>query len=345
MERIGRYEVEDEIAEGGMGMVYVARDPLMKRRVAVKLLKSRFGRNEAFRKRFYREAEAVASLEHQAIVPIYDFGEHEDQLFFVMRFLSGGTLADRMDERTVPLRELSPVLERVADALDAAHAKGVIHRDIKPANILFDRPGEAYLSDFGIAKADHSQVDQTESVLIGTPRYMSPEQAQCAEDLDGRSDIYSLATVAFHALAGRPTFGAKSAVGMAMAHVNKPPPSILEFCPNMPKVAAEMFDRALAKDPGERYERASDFARDVRDLAAGRWYLIKIAPRDGGNTKPKNEPPSNEKARKQANAPTIATSREVTEEQEQPSEPSASSSVLETTDIIDPAALADEPKS
>ena len=153
MDKVGRYEIEEQLAEGGMGVVYAARDPLMKRRVALKLLKPDYSANDTLRGRFLSEAEAVAKLEHPAIVPVYDFGEHEGQLFFVMRFLSGGTLLERIEaSQGMSARELAPVLTRVAQALDAAHAASLIHRDIKPANILFDAEGEAYLSDFGIAK-------------------------------------------------------------------------------------------------------------------------------------------------------------------------------------------------
>jgi serine/threonine-protein kinase len=291
MDAIGRYEIEEELAEGGMGMVYAARDPLMKRRVAIKLLKHGYAKNETLRTRFYREAEAVAQLEHPAIVPIYDFGEHDGQLFFVMRHMSGGTLYDQIREGPLSARKLAPVLDRVAAALDAAHAEGLIHRDIKPANILFDGKGDAYLSDFGIAKVTENDVDTTGAMVIGTPRYMSPEQAQASADVGASSDIYSLGAVAFHALAGRPPFLGKTAVALALKHVSEPPPSILEFCNDLPKVADKLFARVLAKRPQARYASAGAFARDVSDLAAGRWYLIKITePDEAGASEVKGDP-------------------------------------------------------
>lgn len=271
---IGRYEIEQELARGGMGVVYLARDPLMKRQVAIKLLKGSLTDDPDVRDRFKKEAEAVAALEHPAIVPIYDFGEHHDQLYFVMRYLAGGTLAELIGDGALSLRELLPVLERMAEALDGAHATGLVHRDVKPANILFDKEANAYLSDFGVAKVNEPGVDATGTLLIGTPRYMSPEQAQ-GLPVDARSDVYSLGVVAYHALAGEPPFMGNTPMALAFAHVTKPVPPISERV-ELPKVSNDIFSRVMSKTPEERYESAGDFIRDMRDLAAGRWYLIKL---------------------------------------------------------------------
>lgn len=254
--------------------MYLARDPLMKRQVAVKLLKGSMTDDPDVRERFKKEAEAVAALEHPAIVPIYDFGEHEEQLFFVMRYLAGGTLAELITDGRLSLRELMPVLERMAEALDGAHATGLVHRDVKPANILFDKEANAYLSDFGVAKMNEAGVDATGTLLIGTPRYMSPEQAQ-GLPVDPRSDVYSLGVVAYHALSGQPPFNGNTPMALAFAHVTKPVPPINKLV-DLPAVSNDIFDRVLAKAAGDRYETAGDFIRDMRDLAAGRWYLIKL---------------------------------------------------------------------
>lgn len=336
MDEIGRYVIEEEIAEGGMGMVYAARDPLMKRRVALKLLKTGYSQNETLRTRFYREAEAVAALEHPAIVPVYDFGEHEGQLYFVMRYLAGGSLYAEIDEGPIAPRKLAPVLERVAQALDAAHQSGLVHRDIKPANILFDNKGEAYLSDFGIAKVSEAEVDTTGALVIGTPRYMSPEQAQASADVDGRSDIYSLGAVAFHALAGRPPFTGKTAVALALKHVSEPPPSILDFCSGLPPVADRLFRRVLAKNPESRYQTAAEFARDMSDIAAGRWYLIKIA-----EPEPQPGPVEAPAASRPMGDPTVdlgpVTADETSPDPEDDIDETVDDSVLEDTGIWDPA--------
>jgi eukaryotic-like serine/threonine-protein kinase len=273
---IGRYEIEAHEAEGGMGDVYVARDPRVKRRVAVKLLKKLYSLDPGVRRRFEQEAEAVAALEHPAIVPVYDFGEHDGMLYIVMRYVGGGTLRDRIKARgPLPLRDVAGVVERVAEALAAAHARGLVHRDIKPANILYDEDETPYLSDFGVAKAPET-VDETGTMMLGTPQYISPEQAQGGE-IDLRSDVYSLGVVAFHALTGRPPFEARNAMAMAMAHVMTPAPKVRERLPDLPKVTDAVFDRVLAKDPASRYATAPDFARDLKDIASGRWYLVKLS--------------------------------------------------------------------
>ena len=286
---IGRYEVQNLIAEGGMGHVYLARDPLVKRRVAVKLLKRLYTDDPGVRYRFEKEAEAVAGLEHPTIVPVYDFGEHRGQLYFVMRYVGGGTFRDRIMAGQVSLRSAAAVLLRVAEALDAAHHVGIVHRDIKPANILFDQQGEAYLSDFGIAKGNEG-VEETGTTVLGTPQYLSPEQAQGSQ-IDGRSDVYSLGVVGYHAIAGRPPFEAPTPMAMAMAHVMTEPPSIRDFAPTLPPVANDVFNRVLAKDPADRYQSASGFAKDVHDIASGRWYLVKLAARTEKTAPPAREQP------------------------------------------------------
>ena len=261
-----------------MGDVYLARDPLMNRKVAVKLLKRVLCDDPDTRRRFVKEAEAIAGLEHPAIVPVYDFGEHDEQLFFVMRYVSGGTLKQRLErDGLMPLRDVAKVIERVAEALEAAHARNLVHRDVKPANILFDTDGAAYLSDFGIVKTEKA-VDQTDtgSLLLGTPQYLSPEQAM-GQPLDGRSDVYSLGVVAYHAISGAPPFGGKTPMAVAMSHVMEEPPPIRQRVPNLAAVTDDVFARVLAKDPDFRYESARAFAKDLRDIASGRWYIVKIS--------------------------------------------------------------------
>lgn len=272
-----------------MGDVYVARDPRMKRRVAIKLLKRVFSEDPEVRRRFEHEAEAVAALEHEAIVPVYDFGEHDGLLYIVMRYVPGGTLRDRIKaEGKLRLRDVSPVIERTAAALSAAHGIGLVHRDIKPANILFDEREVPYLSDFGVAKAPES-IEETGTMMLGTPQYLSPEQAMGGE-VDGRSDVYALGVVAFHALAGRPPFKERTPMAMVMAHVMRKPPKIRSLVPELPKVADDVFDRVLAKERDQRYQTAERFARDLRDIASGRWYLVKLSNKLGLPTSPPTGP-------------------------------------------------------
>ena len=161
-----------------MATVYLAYDPRFEREVALKVLPREMLHDPQFRVRFEREAKTIAKLEHSAIVPVYDVGEEDGQPYFVMRYMTGGTLSDRLAKGPLSLQNAAHVIDRIASALDEAHAKGFIHRDLKPGNILFDRAGEPYISDFGIAKFTSSQTNVTGSAIVGTPAYLSPEQAQ-----------------------------------------------------------------------------------------------------------------------------------------------------------------------
>jgi serine/threonine-protein kinase len=191
--RFGRYEIIEELRRGGMASVYRAYDPHFEREVALKVLPPQLLHDATFEARFKREAKVIATLEHSTIVPVHDFGEEGGQPYLVMRLMSGGSLADRLNQGPLALGEASRIIDRMAEALDQAHSKGIVHRDLKPGNILFDGQGNAYLSDFGISKLIQSSTPLTESnVIIGTPAYMSPEQGRGERDIDGRSDIYSL---------------------------------------------------------------------------------------------------------------------------------------------------------
>ncbi len=194
--KFGRYEIKGEIGRGGMATVYHAYDPRFEREVALKVLPREMLHDLQFRTRFEREAKTIAMLEHPAIVPVYDFGEEDGQPYFVMRYMTGGSLSDRMKKGPMTVQEAAHLMTHIAPALDDAHAKGIIHRDLKPGNILFDQFNEPYISDFGIAKLSASQANVTGSAIIGTPAYMSPEQAQ-GEGIDGRSDIYALGVILF----------------------------------------------------------------------------------------------------------------------------------------------------
>ncbi|MBC7875865.1 MAG: serine/threonine protein kinase [Anaerolineales bacterium] len=263
---IGRYEIIKELGQGGMALVYLARDPLIKRQVAVKVLPRQFTFDPKFRARFQHEVEVIATLEHAAIVPVYDFGEFEDQPFIVMRYISGGSLADRLGHGPLPIPEIAALFQRIGSAIDYAHRLGVVHRDIKPGNILFDAQGEASLSDFGIAKLTESTAAFTGTGgMIGTPTYMSPEQALGGKNVDGRSDIYSLGVVLFEALSGQPPFNGDTPMGVAVAHINQPVPSLLERQPDLPPRFEAVIRKALDKDPAKRFQTASELAKAIND--------------------------------------------------------------------------------
>jgi serine/threonine protein kinase len=256
--KIGRYEIRSEVGRGGMADVYLAHDPFFERDVAIKVLPPEFLRDPMFRARFEREAKTIASLDHEAIVQVYDYGEEEGQPFLVMRYMSGGSLADRIEGGPLPLAEAIRILKHLAPALDEAHAKGVIHRDLKPSNILFDQRGNPTLSDFGIVKVIETTASLTGSGIIGTPAYMSPEQVIGKKELDGRSDIYALSVILFQMLTGKLPYEADTPIGLAFKHVNEPVPSIRNLNPDLPLNCETVVMRGMAKDPQERYSKADE---------------------------------------------------------------------------------------
>jgi serine/threonine-protein kinase len=248
-----------------MATVYRAFDPATEREVAVKVLPPQFAHDPTFVGRFQREARTVARLDHLHIVPIYDVGVENDQPYLVMRLLTGGSLHDRLArEGALSPAQILPILNHIADALDEAHAQGIIHRDLKPSNILFDRRGAAFVSDFGIAKVMASATAYTGTGIIGTPEYMSPEQARAMKELDPRSDVYSLAVMVFEMLTGQLPYKADTPMGLAMAHVLEPVPSLRQVNPGVSKAVDAVVQRALAKEPPQRYASASEFVADLQ---------------------------------------------------------------------------------
>ena len=272
--KIGRYDVEKELAQGGMGLIFLARDPYIQRQVVVKVLMYRHMVDDVYREFFQQEAELIAALEHPCIVPIYDFGFHGEQPYIVMRYMSEGTLDDRVGKGELKLTEIAHILKRVAEALDAAHLRKIVHRDVKLTNILFDSTGEAFLSDFGIAKSK-TFTDDDGDWLVGTPAYMSPEQGK-GDNVDGRSDIYALGVVLYRLLTGQLPFSSDSTTGLINAHMDLPIPDIRKIKNNIPAVWQEVVARAMAKESADRYATAGDFARDVAEVVSGKWYLRKL---------------------------------------------------------------------
>ena len=272
--KIGRYEIERELTQGGMGVIFLARDPYIQRQVVVKVLMFSRMLDEVYREFFQQEAELIAALEHPCIVPIYDFGWHGEQPYIVMRYMAGGSLEDRLKKEEIKLTEIAHMFKRIADALDAAHARKIIHRDVKPSNFLFDSTGEIFLSDFGIAKSK-AFTDDDGTWLVGTPAFMSPEQVK-GDAVDGRSDVYALGIVLYRLLAGQLPFSSDSTTALINAHVDLPIPDIRLIKNNVPAVWQEVVGKAMAKDPNDRYPTAGDFARDVAEVVSGKWYLRKL---------------------------------------------------------------------
>ena len=266
-EKVGRYRIKSELGRGGMATVYRAFDPISNREVAIKILPRELINNLITRARFKRELKLIASLEHPAIVPVYDVGGEDDhQPFFVMRYMSGGSLAEMIKKGRFSLRDAALIIERLASALDHAHSKGVIHRDIKPDNVLFDASNNPYLSDFGVAKLTESLVTATGREVIGTPAYISPEQA-LGEDVDHRADVYGLGAMLYEMLSGERPFGKDTVIGLALQHVNDPVPNILKLRPDLPGEVDVIIKTAMAKNRETRYANALDMAHELDKVA------------------------------------------------------------------------------
>ncbi len=273
---VGRYEIIRKLGSGGMASVFLALDPQIKREIAIKILPQQLSLTPEFRERFRREAQFVAGLEHPAIVPIYDYGETNEQPYIVMRYMSGGSLDDRLErEGRLALGEAIQIMEKICAALDFAHQAGIIHRDLKPGNILFDESGNPCIADFGIAKLSESKATLTGSALIGTPAYMSPEQALGKARLDGRSDLYALGVIFFELLTGKLPYEADTPMGMALAHVNEPVPNILAIQRDLPAGCEKIISRALAKDRERRFPTGAAL---VAALKAVEGNKLKAAP-------------------------------------------------------------------
>jgi serine/threonine-protein kinase len=289
--KIGRYIIENELGRGGMAVVFTARDPYIKRQVAVKVLPRQLTMDPQFRARFQQEAELIAALEHSFIVPIYDFGEDDHRPFIVMRLMIGGTLADRIERGPLPLAETATIIARIGAALDLAHRQGIIHRDLKPNNILFSQHAEAFLSDFGVARlVEGSDALTRPGDFVGTPAYMSPEQAGGEAVIGPPSDIYALGVTLFQMLSGQLPYQSPTPMGLLMKHISDPIPNIRSINTNLPPGCEALIARTLAKAPQDRYPTARELALDLAKLASGsRIRSLETPP--PGPTAPRPSPP------------------------------------------------------
>ena len=260
------YTIEGEVGRGGMGVVYRARDERLKRRVAIKVLPPELAFQKDIRQRFTREAQTAARLSHPHIVPIHTVGEGEGLVFFIMGYVDGESLGQRLKRRgPLPVEEARRIIKETADALSAAHAVSVIHRDIKPDNILLEGTrGRVMVTDFGIAKALSASSGATltgAGVAIGTPSYMSPEQAAGEREIDGRSDLYSLGIVSYQMLSGDLPFTAPTVAGILMKQITEPAPPLTDSRPDLPDDLALAVSRCLEKDPENRWPSADALRR------------------------------------------------------------------------------------
>jgi len=270
----GAYTLEGEIGRGGMGVVFLARDLALKRRVAIKVLPPELAFRQEIKQRFMREAQTAARLSHPHIVPIHAVGDEGGLVYFVMGYVDGESLAARLRRRhALPAEEVRRIMKEAADAVGMAHAMGVIHRDIKPDNILLEGTRRRVMvTDFGIAKALSQAGTGTltgTGIAIGTPHYMSPEQAAGERDIDARSDLYALGVVAFEMATGELPFQAPTVPGILMKHISEPAPDIKRTRPDLPDDLAVCIMRCLAKDPESRWPTAESLVRALESRNAG----------------------------------------------------------------------------
>ena len=264
-----RYEIESLLGAGGMSSVYRANDPNLRRAVAIKLIHSHLSADPQFVSRFEEEAVSVAQLRHPNIIQVHDFAHDGDTYYMVLEFVPGETLEERMKRLNDSGRQLSPkesveIIASICDALEYAHKRGMFHRDIKPANIMLNLQGQSILMDFGIAKIVGGKQHTATGAVVGTALYMAPEIIR-GEMADHRVDIYSLGVALFETLTGKRPFEAESAMTTLMMHVNDPVPDIGDINPDVPSALVDVVVRSMAKDKGERYQSAAEFATALRN--------------------------------------------------------------------------------
>ena len=268
-QEIRGYKLIERIGEGGFGVVYRAKQPAVDREVAIKVILPEFAEHPEFVRRFEAEARMVAKLEHPHIVPLYDYWRDEEGAFLVMRWLRGGSLRDALESGPWEVGAVGQLLEHITDALSLAHEHGVIHRDLKPGNILLDEAGNAYLTDFGIAKDVAGEGLTQTGKIVGSADYLAPEQAK-GEPVTPKSDIYALGVLLYEMLTGEHPFPELTPIQRLQKHLNEPLPSIRRFRPELSIELNNVIQRATAKDPAERYT-------DVREmLEACRRVLITV---------------------------------------------------------------------
>ncbi|MCC6132450.1 MAG: serine/threonine protein kinase [Acidobacteria bacterium] len=272
---LGRYRLESLLGRGGMAAVYRAFDEELRRAVAIKVILGEHVTDDSFLKRFKQEAELVAHLDHPNILPVYDFGEDAGRPYLVMPLRDGGSLESRMHGPVPPGAALS-FIAQVAEALDAAHAAGILHRDVKPANVLLGRDDHIYLSDFGIAKMLETQKGLTATgMVIGTPTYMAPEQAAGKSTVPA-SDRYALAVMAFELLSGKPPYEGDSALAVLHQHVTAPVPPLSRSVPGLPLAVDGVLQKALAKEPADRHPSCREFARALASSVPGQLHAAAV---------------------------------------------------------------------
>src|SRR5918997_2202237 len=299
-----RYDVVRPLGSGGMGEVYLARDRVLGRDVALKVLRKQYAGDGEFAERFKREAMSVASLSHPNIVQVYDRGETEEgSSYIAMEYVPGGTLKERISrEGSLEAADAAGLGAQVAEALGAAHDRGMVHRDIKPQNVLLAARGGAKVADFGIARAGSSATISRTGSVMGTAGYMSPEQA-LGKPATPESDLYSLGVVLYEALTGQLPYTAESPVAVSMKHLNEPLRPPIELNPRIPRGMNALVKKLLAKDPEDRYANAEELADDLWRVNRGLEPVSAGGGGEKGASTPRNSPPSPDVPRKMHKPP------------------------------------------
>ncbi len=285
---LGSYRILEQLGRGGMATVFKAYDPGMDRYVAIKIVSPHFAQHPEFRERFRREAKTIAKLEHAHIIPVQAFGEEGEIPYLVLRYMDTGTLRDRMNKHPMDFTETRRLISQIAEALDYAHRNGVIHRDVKPSNVLIDSEGNAYLTDFGIAKIVEATVELTGTgTAMGTPQYMSPEQCRGDKDLTPATDIYSLGVILYQMLTGSLPFDADTPLAVLHKHLYDSLPPPRQINPQISEDMERVLLKALSKDPKDRYQSARELAltvsKAISDSLAPEAEVVATSEVDAGS--------------------------------------------------------------
>ncbi len=292
--RIVGYRLEEQIGQGGMAVVFRAHDERLDRRVALKILAPGLALDEGFRQRFIRESRAAAAVDDPHIIPVFEAGEADGVLFIAMRLVRGGDVRSLLDRHgPLPPARAGQIIAQVAEALDAAHAHGLVHRDVKPANMLLDastrsdRPDHVYLSDFGLSKQSLAPSGLTSTgQFLGTLDYVAPEQIE-GRPVDGRTDLYALACAAFELLSGEPPFRRDDRLAVVYAQLSEPPPSLTARRAGLAVAVDAVLARGMAKSPDDRYQSCRDFGTALREALG-----LRAADSDPGRSPAADRPPT-----------------------------------------------------
>lgn len=265
MVNYGRYQIVNELGKGSMGVVYLAHDPQIDRKVALKVLRQDRLGDEAFVQRFLQEAKAIGRLSHSGIVTVYDVGQDQGTIYIAMEFLEGTPLHRVMEGKALSPKEIIRLGIQVAESLDYAQQKGIVHRDIKPSNILVDANGQTKITDFGIAHIEDpaASVQTQAGEILGTPAYMSPEQV-LSKPVDGRSDLYSLGIILYELSTGRKPFGGENLAAVFRSITQDTPPPVAKINPAIPLKFSQIIMKCLNKKPEDRFEKGRDLAKALK---------------------------------------------------------------------------------